>query len=362
MEIDHRDTGRAPGVDPRLVAGGLIAVVLLAVIALTVRARMTPRPIVLAQVTAPVEVPVSVAAAALEQRTLAPYEGLGTWLDAFDYSPAYGVSISMQETVDAMAQAGVKTIFVQSGRIEERSPDLLEDRWVLADLLLRAHARDMDVVAWFLPMWGDDRADLAHLIAAHDFQVLGHRFDGVALDIEWTQDGLEVAERNERLLTLSAEFDDVSGDDPVGAIVLPPILLEVINDQFWADFPWAQMAPHYDVWLPMSYWSGRSNESGYGDGYNYSFESMQRIRSNIANPAAVVHGIGGIGGTAGERDFSTGEPIAAIGDVALFTQSLADAGATGGSVYDWMTLDQPSRELLAAAFSTGVAANLPPAG
>jgi len=291
-----------------------------------------------------------------------PYEGLGTWLDAFDFSPAYNASISMADTVDAMAAAQVKTIYVQSGRLDSRSPDVLEDRWVLADLLLRAHQRDIDVVAWFLPMWGDDGADLAHLVAAHEFEVLGHRFDGVGVDIEWTQDDLEVEERNRRLVTLSAEFDARSGGDPVSAIVLPPVLLEEVNDQFWPDFPWTEIAPHYDIWLPMSYWSGRSNESGYGDGYNYSFENIARIRTNIGDPDALVHGIGGIGGTAGERDFSTGEPIAAIGDLALFTQSLADGGATGGSVYDWMTLDQPSRDLLAEAFTSGVAAALPPAG
>lgn len=362
METDGSDERGRGGIDPRFIAAGLIALALVAIGVLALRSRATARPIALVQVAAPIEVATGVNTAAPVARTLEPYEGLGTWLDAFDFSPAYGVSLSMGDTVDAMAQAGVETIFVQSGRIDERSPDVLEDRWVLAELLLRAHQHDMAVVAWFLPMWGDDRTDLSHLVAAHDFNVLGERFDGVALDIEWTQDDLEVAQRNQRLVTLSREFDDISGDDPVGAIVLPPVLLEVVNDQFWPEFPWAEMAPHYDVWLPMSYWSGRSNESGYGDGYNYSFESIARLRANIGQPNAPVHGIGGIGGTAGERDFSAGEVIAAIDDVALFTQSLVDSRATGGSIYDWMTLDQPSRDLLAAAFSTGVAANLPPAG
>ena len=48
--------------------------------------------------------------------------------------------------------------------------------------------------AWYLPKWDDDTTDLDHLMAAHNFDVLGYRFDGVAVDIEWNQDGLEVAE------------------------------------------------------------------------------------------------------------------------------------------------------------------------
>lgn len=333
--------------------------VAVAVVAIVLVSRNRLYPPVLTVSPAAIQQPNMVLTAATMPRSLQPYEGLGTWLDAFDYSPAYDASPSMADELDAMAANGVRTIFVQSGRLDSRSPELLEDRWVLTDLLLNAHQRDIDVVAWFLPKWTDETADLQHLIAASEFQVLGERFDGVAIDIEWNQDGLEPDERSRRLVTLSQRFDDSNGDDPVGAIVMPPVLLEIINDQFWPDFPWAEVADSYDVWLPMSYWSLRSNESGYGQGYQYNLENTERIRANIGQPNAPVHGIGGIGGTAGERDFSVSEVIAAIGDLELFAQSLADSGSVGGSVYDWMTLDAASRQLLADLFATGVASDLP---
>lgn len=296
-------------------------------------------------------------------RTLDPYGGLGAWLDAFDYSPNYsqGTPAIAPTVVDDMAAAGVRTIFVQAARNDDRSPDLLEDRWLLAELVLRAHAKDMQVVAWFLPkLTAENDRDLRHLGAMVDFEILGHRFDGVAVDIEADPEPSpeRLAEQNEMLVTLSNQLRIISGEDTLGAIVLPPPLIEDVNENFWPAFPWTEIAPLYDVWLPMSYWSGRSNASGYGDGYNYNAESTRRIRARIGQPAAPVHGIGGIGGVAGERDFTTGEILASADDLPLFAQSLVDTDSIGGSIYDWRTLDDESRALMTELFTRGVASEL----
>ncbi len=151
-----------------------------------------------------------------------------------------------------MAAVGVQTLYLQSGRLDDRSPDLVEDRWLLTEFLMRADQNDIDVVAWYLPKWDDDTVDLDHLMAAHNFEALGYRFDGVAVDIEWNQDGLDPEERNERLVRLSRLFSIQTGSDPIGAIVLPPVQTEVINPAFWPDFPWSDIDNLYDVWLPMS--------------------------------------------------------------------------------------------------------------
>ena len=131
-------------------------------------------------------------------RTVDAYRGLGAWVDGFDYSPAYsanGVPAVAPTALDEMATAGVQTLYLQSGRLDDRSPELVEDRWVLTEFLMRADQNDIDVVAWYLPKWGDDTVDLDHLMAAHNFEVLGYKFDGVAVDIEWNQDGLDPEER-----------------------------------------------------------------------------------------------------------------------------------------------------------------------
>lgn len=295
-------------------------------------------------------------------RSVAVYEGLGTWIDGFDFAPAYsnGDPPVTPDDVAAMAAAGVETLYVQSGRLDERSPDLLEDRWLLAEFLMRAKQHDIAVVAWYLPKWGEDSTDIDHLIAAHEFEVLGYRFDGLAVDIEWNEDGLEVEERNARFVRLSRLLRVQTSGDPLGAIVLPPVQTEVINPAFWPDFPWAEINSVYDVWLPMSYWSFRTEP--YGNGYTYNAESIARLRNNLGDPNALVHAIGGIGAQVDAPPSGTEPYLAQVDQLDGFAQSLVDTGAIGGSIYDWLTLDEVARTTLKDLFATGIAADLPPSG
>lgn len=299
-------------------------------------------------------VPEGVAEFSPEQRTTEVYSGLGAWLDAFDFSPAYGaggVAAVAPTVVGEMAQLGVQTIYLQASRLDNRSPGTLEDRWVLAEYLMRARQEGIAVVGWYLPFWGDDGADFTRLAAISDFSFLGLRFAGVGVDIEWNQDGLEPEERSARLVGLSRQLRDHVGSDPLGAIVLPPVLTEVINPAFWPAFPWEEIAPLYDAWLPMSYWSFRSEASGYGNGYTYNEESTRRLRNNLGDQSAIVHGIGGIGAVAPTEVDSASEPLASTDQLAPFVDSLVDTESVGGSLYDWLTQSDEARAQMQALFA-----------
>ncbi len=300
------------------------------------------------------EKPVLVIAEPTERR-LRSYRGQGAWVDVFDSVEAYaGPNPPIgPAVVDDMAAHGVTTLYLQAARIDDRSPEGLVDPWLLAEFLQRAHAADIDVVGWYLPKW-DVEADLARLEAIDEFAVLGHRFDGVAIDIEWVSDDLPAEERSARLVDLSARAAaDTEG--PLGAIVVPPSLMEVVNEDFWPGFPWRAIEPHYEAWLPMSYWSVRSEE--FGDGYTYHVDSTARLRANIGNPDALVHGIGGIGAN-GRPPPDAEEPLASLDELARFEQALVDSRSVGGSVYDWNTMTPRAREQWAAAFATGPLAGL----
>jgi len=282
-------------------------------------------------------------------RTIDPYRGYGTWVDVFDYSPPYSgdePTLSVDELA-VMAEAGVRTVYLQAARLDDRSPGGLEDPWLLADWLVTAHDLGIEVVAWYLPRFGAGSDDLDRVNALARFEVLGHRFDGVGVDIEWTGDGVDDETRSERLIALGADVRAANPDMPVSAIVLPPVLIEVVNPDFWPGFPWAEIVEHYDVWQPMAYWSFRSEASGYGDGYAYVEESVRRLRANIDDPDAPVHPIGGIGGIDGIDDpDDPAEPLARLEELDRFAAALADTGAIGGSVYDWVTLDDAARARL----------------
>lgn len=284
-------------------------------------------------------------------RTVDAYRGLGAWIDAFDFSPAYtrGRPPLTPTVVDAMADAGVRTIYVQAARDDMRSPSLVEDPWAMGELVARAHARGMQVVAWYLPRWNPQ--DLVRLEALRDFRVMGRGFDGIAVDIEWTEDGLTPDERGARLVALSRALRERSPGEALGAIVLPPVLTDVVNTQYWPRFPWRELAPLYDVWLPMSYWSFRSRASGWKDGYRYNADSTTRLRAWLGRPDALVHGIGGIGAVTDPASVpNPEEPLAALADLEPFVRSLTDTASIGGSLYDWQTTDQASRARLEELF------------
>jgi hypothetical protein len=284
-------------------------------------------------------------------RDVRAYAGQGAWVDAFDYGPEYqkkGVAPPITPAaVDDMAAHGVKTLFIQATRADATAPDGFVDRALVAEFLVRAHRHGMRVVGWYLPTFADVDADLARLSAITRFNVLGHRFDGVAVDIEDVDTVTDVSERNQRLVDLSNRLRTEVGSEALGAIVLPPVLTEVVNPQRWPDFPWSQIHPLYNVWLPMSYWTFRSVSSGYHDGYTYNDESTRRLRADLEDPTALVHGIGGIADTA------------TADELTRFVQSLFDTGSIGGSVYDWNTLSPASRDLMTQLFSHGPGASLP---
>src|SRR5262245_8387887 len=217
-------------------------------------------------------------------RTVRAHDGLGAWVDLFDLADG---SVGPDD-VDAMADAGVRTLYLQAAREATDgapSPRGVSDPALLGRFLVRAHERGMRVVGWYVPRFADVDRDLAHLQAIASFDVLGHRFDGVAVDIEWRESVADTAERSARLVDRSEQRRASLGDAAAGAIVMPPVQLEVVNPGFWPGFPWHELAPLYDVWLPMSYWTERTSASGYRDPARYTAENVDRLRADVGADA-----------------------------------------------------------------------------
>jgi len=262
---------------------------------------------------------------------LRPYEGLGTWVDVYDYVPGFqepgelpAVTVG---SIDDMAALGVRTLYLQSAQDDPRSPDDTIDRALLGRFLRRAHEHGIEVVAWYLPRFVDVDSDLRRIRALHRFRSQGQRFDGLALDIEWTEGVPDVDARNAALIDLSERVRELVGDEyPVAAIVLEPVLLEVVSPQYWPSFPWKKVEPHYDVWMPMNYWTNRQEDSGYREGFKYTEENVRRLRANLEDDDAAVHTIGGIGDGATAADYEG------------FVRASREADALGWSVYDFNTV------------------------
>lgn len=271
-------------------------------------------------------------------RDISAYRQLGTWVDVYDYDPAFAggsdVAQLAPSSVDAMAAAGIRTLYLQASIDSPRATGLLEAPNLLGAFLTRAHSRGIKVVAWYLPTFTDINADLQRLRAMRDFRSAGQGFDGLAVDIEWTNGVPDTARRNAALIELSRRLRAETGT-AIAAIVLPPVLLEVVNTQYWPQFPWRQLASYYDVWLPMSYWTDRTIASGYRDPQRYTTENIARIRANLDQPKAAVHVIGGIGGSSTAEQYRR------------FVTAARQSGAVGISLYDFRITEPSAWPILA---------------
>ena len=258
-----------------------------------------------------------------------PFRGLGAWVDVYDYAPAFLASGALPTVTPAsvadMAALGVHTLYLQAAQDDDRSKGDVVDRRLLARFLAAGRRSDVRIVAWYLPKFGDVDADLRRIQALADFSSNGDQFDGIALDIEWTKSVPDAASRNQRVVELSRRARDLVSGIPLGAIVLDPVLLEVVNHDYWPAFPWRKIRDDYDVWMPMIYWTNRNSSSGYREGFRYTDENIRRLRADLGRANAPVHPVGGVA-----------DAVSAA-DVAGFVRAARRQHAIGWSVYDYAT-------------------------
>ena len=270
----------------------------------------------------------STPAGAAARRDPGAFRGLGAWVDAFDYAPAFqsanGVVTVTPDAVPDMAALGVKTLYLQAAMNDPRAPGMIVDTNLVGEFLRSAHRAGMQVVAWYFPDLSDPASDLAHVKAMADFRYRGQRFDALALDIESIKSVPDVAQRNDNLVKIAAGTRALVGEQPIGAIVYPAVQSEVINPTLWPRFPYKRLAKSVDVWMPMAYWTFR--DGTYRDPFIYTDESIARLRDDLADKHAMVHPIGGIGDLATAKDYDA------------FLRAVYETKSVGWSIYDYNTM------------------------
>ena len=267
----------------------------------------------------------------------APFSGMGTWVDVFEWAPSYaspaGTAVDLPPTaVDRMAAEGVQVLYIQATRFNNPTGADIVDPDVLAQWLERAKANGIKVVAWYLPTLTDPAADLRRLKAVGKLPGVA----GIGVDIESTAVKDPVV-RSARMVELSKAVRAALPDRPLSAIVLPPVDTDVVNLKYWPDFPWKEIRGIYDVWQPMGYWTNRSTASGYRDAERYTRENVERLRAHLGDPKAVVHPIGGIMNKA------------SAADVTGYLKAVEETGCIGASLYTWFTQKPETHALMRAA-------------
>lgn len=255
---------------------------------------------------------------------LAPYAGLGSWVDLFNRGPWRNPSW----TVRKMHKRGVRTIFLQTSTYGSSAPIVYPRK--VAEFIASAHRRGMYVVGWSVPSFKWWRRDTRRAVAAIRFRTgKGERFDSFGLDIE-ADIIRSIVKRNHRLFMISERIREVAGSDyPLGAIIPDPGY-----QRYWPDFPYKRIAARYDVMVPMSYWTFQTH--GYRNVRDYTATNIRVIRRETGNSKTPIHHIGGIADEVG--------PPAARG----WIRAIKEHKVLGGSLYDYPITSEDTWQELAA--------------
>lgn len=246
----------------------------------------------------------------------AAFRGLGAWIDVFDHTddPA-----SILPAVRDMAARGTKTLYLETSRYKE-TVDIKFPRAIGA-ALDEAKRLGMRVVAWYPPAFGDMEREHRRSMAAVNFRSPGgNRFDAFAPDIEYPGEVPDANKRSALAVEYSRRLRAAVGPSYLlAAIVIPPSALER-DPTRWPGFPWGTLAPLYQVFMPMNYWTGRSRDAQTAA--TLTTQNTARTRALTGKP---VHTIGGLG-----EDTDEAQALA-------YVRAANAAGSLGGGLYDYRT-------------------------
>lgn len=256
------------------------------------------------------------------------YSGTGVWVDRYDFARIR----EPEQAVAELAANGIRTLYLQTGSwrtpadVEIVAPETTER------MIVAAHANRMRVVAWYLPGFMDLRIDMRRVRAALEFETAdGQRFDSFALDIEANEVN-PLWKRNRALLELSRRIRREAGNRYALGAIVPDQLSTSSGNVLWPAFPYAALARHYDVFLPMAY-STFERANGARGVYAYTAANVLFVRAATRRR---VHVIGGI------TDAMRASEEQAV------VRAARDAGAYGVSLYKYSLYDRGSWDALAA--------------
>lgn len=158
--------------------------------------------------------------------------GKGLWA-----TPMGKAHLNANELVAQAVRSHVRSIWVRTGGSRQG----YYGNQFLAQLIPRAHAAHVRVIAWDFPFLSDPVAD-AHRAQ----QALAAGVDGFSPDVETLAEGTRLTTRRLRLyLSLVRRY---AGERPVIATVPRPSPARTT-------YPYSAFVPYADVFAPMVYWS-----------------------------------------------------------------------------------------------------------
>jgi len=246
--------------------------------------------------------------------------GKGMWLYNFDRSDGGNVA----GMIHRAQMTGLTHLYVRTGSTH----DGFYAQGVLNRILPAAHAAGIRVYGWDFPYLDDYRVDVDRAMAAITYRTPdGQSLDGFSADIETRREGVNInVATGTAYGTLLRQR--AGNDYPLIATVPRP-------NPHLHDYPFAEVAQHFDAVAPMIYWLNR-------DPVHDVLEAMPVLKT-LGKPIMPV-------GQAYDGSPEGGKPgVPSPAELGGFMRASADTGASAVSFWSWQAADQPAWDTIQTA-------------
>jgi len=214
-------------------------------------------------------------------------KGKGTWVNVWNYPR------NVDEFMARLRRYDIDTIYLQVNR---SNTPVFRNAGQIDEILRKAHQNGIKVIGWSYCYLNNISADVERYVKPALYQTSdGHKFDGMAADIE---ENIRVSAVERYTSAIKKQIPE---DYPLLAIVFAP--------RIKPNYPWQYIGANWDVLMPMTYWHGMKNKHQPGVVENFVTETVENIRKYTGKQDVAIHLI-----TDGER--TTPEQIATSLEVA----------------------------------------------
>jgi len=203
-------------------------------------------------------------------------EGKGIWINIWNY-PA-----NPDMFCEYLRSKGIDTLYLQISRSNMpaiKHPDKLNQ------IIHSAHKRKMKVIGWSYTFLKEPLIDALKFIQAALYKTPeGDSIDGMAADIEETTSSHNIES------FVKAVREKLGPDYPLIAITFSPLSKSIkANPNIYA---WQTIANNFDIIAPMIYWHGFIKYRSEKGAYDYTMQTISKIKEYTKKDDLNIHLIG----------------------------------------------------------------------
>ena len=232
-------------------------------------------------------------------------DGKGIWVNIWNYP------VNPDMYCEYLKSKGIDTIYLQ---ISRSNTPAIKDPVKLNKIIKSAHSRDIKVIGWTYSFLRDPISDAQKFIQAVFYKTQdGDSLDGMATDLE------EITNSKSIETFAKAIRKAVGNDYPLIAITFSPVLKRADPKHYG----WKTIANNFDIIAPMTYWHGFVKLRSRQGAYDYTTETIAKIKEFTQKDDIKIHLIGD-----GQKTSSS--------EIAGFLKAASEHGVNGGvSLYPW---------------------------